>query len=182
MSASNCAPRLTAPSRRRNMRRTAPASSPRSLKPTAWPNWAKTSRRSSPAPRSGFTPTLRFWVDGRDTVVNPERIDFESRASIISFRANNTERGWRARMKTYQVSAAMALLLAALSGAGAARAQSAAAAWKPTGNVEFVVGAGAGGENDRIARAIQRVLTKEHLVDTMTVLNRPGAGQIIAMN
>lgn len=85
-------------------------------------------------------------------------------------------------MKTYQVSAAMALLLAALSGAGAARAQSAAAAWKPTGNVEFVVGAGAGGENDRIARAIQRVLTKEHLVDTMTVLNRPGAGQIIAMN
>lgn len=85
-------------------------------------------------------------------------------------------------MKTYQVSAAMALLLAALSGAGAARAQSAAAAWKPTGNVEFVVGAGAGGENDRIARAIQRVLTKEHLVDSMTVLNRPGAGQIIAMN
>jgi len=54
--------------------------------------------------------------------------------------------------------------------------------WKPTGNVEFVVGAGAGGENDRIARAIQRALTKEHLVDSMTVLNRPGAGQIIAMN
>jgi tripartite-type tricarboxylate transporter receptor subunit TctC len=27
-------------------------------------------------------------------------------------------------------------------------------AWKPEGNVEFVVGAGAGGENDRIARAI----------------------------
>jgi putative tricarboxylic transport membrane protein len=54
--------------------------------------------------------------------------------------------------------------------------------WKPTGNVEFVVGAGAGGENDRIARAIQRVLTKEHFVDSMTVLNKPGAGQIIAMN
>jgi putative tricarboxylic transport membrane protein len=62
-----------------------------------------------------------------------------------------------------------------------AQAQS-ATGWRPTGNVEFVVGAGAGGENDRIARAIQRALTKEHLVDSMTVLNKPGAGQIIAMN
>jgi putative tricarboxylic transport membrane protein len=62
------------------------------------------------------------------------------------------------------------------------RAMPAAAAWKPDGNVEFVVGAGAGGENDRIARAIQRVLVKEHLVDSMTVLNRPGAAQVIAMN
>ena len=58
----------------------------------------------------------------------------------------------------------------------------AAATWKPDGNVEFVVGAGAAGENDRIARAIQRVLVKEHLVDSMTVLNRPGAAQTIAMN
>ena len=58
----------------------------------------------------------------------------------------------------------------------------AATPWKPDGNVEFVVGAGAGGENDRIARAIQRVLVKEHLVDSMTVLNRPGAAQVIAMN
>src|SRR5579862_7915070 len=55
------------------------------------------------------------------------------------------------------------------------------AASHPAGNVEFFVGAGAGGENDRIARAIQRVLTKEHLVDSMTVLNKPGAAQIIAM-
>lgn len=55
-------------------------------------------------------------------------------------------------------------------------------AWRPIGNVEFVVGAGAGGENDRIARAIQHALTKEHLVDSMTVLNRPGAAQTIAMN
>src|ERR1700730_387261 len=55
-------------------------------------------------------------------------------------------------------------------------------AWKPEGNVEFVVGAGAGGENDRVARAIQHVLTKEHLVESMTVLNRPGAAQTIAIN
>src|ERR1700683_2822475 len=65
--------------------------------------------------------------------------------------------------------------------AESAQSQQAAGEWKPVGNVEFVVGAGAGGENDRIARAIQRVLTKQHLVDSMTVLNKPGAGQIIAM-
>ena len=54
--------------------------------------------------------------------------------------------------------------------------------WKPEGNVEFVVGAGAGGENDRIARAIQHVLLKEKLVESMTVLNKPGAVQTIAIN
>src|SRR5215472_17687534 len=66
--------------------------------------------------------------------------------------------------------------------AAAASCRAEEAAWRPEGNVEFVVGAGAGGENDRIARAIQRVLVKEHLVDSMTVLNRPGAAQVIAMN
>jgi putative tricarboxylic transport membrane protein len=54
--------------------------------------------------------------------------------------------------------------------------------WKPEGNVEFVVGAGAGGENDRIARAIQHALARERLIDSMTVLNRPGAAQTIAIN
>jgi len=76
---------------------------------------------------------------------------------------------------------AMVAALISMFGVASARAQS-ANGWRPTGNVEFVVGAGAGGENDRIARAIQRVLIKEHLVDSMTVLNKPGAGQIIAMN
>jgi putative tricarboxylic transport membrane protein len=57
-----------------------------------------------------------------------------------------------------------------------------AQAWKPSGNVEFVVGAGAGGENDRIARAIQHALAREHLVESMTVLNKPGAAQTIAIN
>ena len=55
-------------------------------------------------------------------------------------------------------------------------------AWRPEGNVEFVVGAGAGGENDRIARAIQHALLKERLVDSMTVLNKAGAAQTIAIN
>jgi hypothetical protein len=74
--------------------------------------------------------------------------------------------------------AATALFLLA-AGLTASHAQP---AWKPEGNVEFVVGAGAGGENDRIARAIQHVLLKEHLVDSMTVLNRPGAAQTIAIS
>jgi len=77
---------------------------------------------------------------------------------------------------------AIAVAIVALLGSSrGAHAQAQPAAWHPTGNVEFFVGAGAGGENDRIARAIQRVLTKEHLVDSMSVLNKPGAAQIIAM-
>ena len=81
------------------------------------------------------------------------------------------------RTKTPRRAAAAFFLLAA--GLTASHAQP---AWKPEGNVEFVVGAGAGGENDRIARAIQHVLLKEHMVDSMTVLNRPGAAQTIAIN
>jgi putative tricarboxylic transport membrane protein len=70
----------------------------------------------------------------------------------------------------------------ALALAGAAQAQKSGSGWTPDGNVEFVVGAGPGGENDRIARAIQHVLTKEHLVESMTIFNRPGAAQTIALN
>jgi len=81
------------------------------------------------------------------------------------------------RTKTVsRVAAAFFLLAAELTASHAQQA------WKPEGNVEFVVGAGAGGENDHIARAIQHALLKEHLVDSMTVLNRPGAAQTIAIN
>jgi putative tricarboxylic transport membrane protein len=73
----------------------------------------------------------------------------------------------------------LAIVVLALS--STAKAQQ-VAGWRPQGNVEFVVGAGAGGENDRVARAVQRVLTKEHVIDSMTVVNKPGAGQVIAMN
>jgi putative tricarboxylic transport membrane protein len=75
--------------------------------------------------------------------------------------------------------AGAALLLVAREPASAYAQQT---AWKPEGNVEFVVGAGAGGENDRIARAIQHVLLKEKLVESMTVLNKLGAVQTIAIN
>ena len=70
---------------------------------------------------------------------------------------------------------ACALLL--LLGRAPSTAHAQQTGWKPEGNVEFVVGAGAGGENDRIARAIQHVLLKEKLVESMTVLNKPGAVQ-----
>src|ERR1700689_1742808 len=85
-------------------------------------------------------------------------------------------------MRVRQATALAATVAVLCGGVQAASAQQNAEAWRPVGNVEFVLGAGAGGENDRIARAIQRALTQEHLVDTMTVLNKPGAGQIIAMN
>src|SRR5499427_3925134 len=77
----------------------------------------------------------------------------------------------------------MAIAAAVLASvATSAEAQKAATPWVPEGNVEFVVGAGAGGENDRIARAIQHALGKEHLVESMTIFNRPGAAQTIAIN
>jgi len=87
-------------------------------------------------------------------------------------------------MKVRQGTAqALATAIAVLAGTVAdAQTRKAGVSWRPEGNVEFVVGAGAGGENDRIARAIAHVLTKEHLVDSMTVLNRPGAAQTIAIN
>ena len=84
-------------------------------------------------------------------------------------------------MQNRPMTALAAAILALVSVPGA-QAQQTGGSWKPEGNVEFVVGAGAGGENGRIARAIQHVLTKEHLVDSMTVLNRPGAAQTIAIN
>src|SRR5712692_10180394 len=82
----------------------------------------------------------------------------------------------------YRRMMALVAALLALTAAGGAQAQHAGGSWKPDGNVEFIVGAGAGGENDRIARAISHALTNEHLVDSMTVLNRPGAAQTIAIN
>ena len=77
---------------------------------------------------------------------------------------------------------AAALATAVLAAVAARAPAQPASGWKPDGNVEFVVGAGAGGENDRIARAIQHALAREHLVESMTVLNRPGAAQTIAIN
>ena len=64
-----------------------------------------------------------------------------------------------------QIARAAGLAVAIFALLGASAYAQPAPVWHPAGNVEFFVGAGAGGENDRIARAIQRVLTKEHLVE-----------------
>ena len=85
-------------------------------------------------------------------------------------------------MQVGRVTALATAIVVLMGAATGAQAQKAGDSWHPDGNVEFVVGAGAGGENDRIARAIQHALTKEHLVHSMTVLNRPGAAQTIAIS
>jgi putative tricarboxylic transport membrane protein len=85
-------------------------------------------------------------------------------------------------MRFKQVTVLATAIVVLVGAATSAQAEKVSDSWKPDGNVEFVVGAGAGGENDRIARAIQHALTKEHLVDSMTVLNKPGAAQTIAIH
>lgn len=56
-------------------------------------------------------------------------------------------------------------------------------AWKPQKNVEVVVGAQAGGANDRAGRLLQKILTDTHAVPaSMTVINKPGQGQTLAFS
>lgn len=69
------------------------------------------------------------------------------------------------------------LMLLASAAAGAADT-----GWKPEKNVEIVIAAAAAGANDRIGRAIQRVLQEAKLVPTsVSVVNKPGGGQNIAV-
>jgi putative tricarboxylic transport membrane protein len=57
----------------------------------------------------------------------------------------------------------------------------AADAWQPTGPVEIVVPTGAGGENDRVARDIQKILEQKQLVKTpVVVTNKAGGNQVLA--
>jgi len=57
-----------------------------------------------------------------------------------------------------------------------------AAEWKPTRNVELVVGAQAGGANDRMGRLLQRVLAESGIIPvSMTVMNKPGQGQSLGV-
>src|SRR5687767_9906202 len=54
-------------------------------------------------------------------------------------------------------------------------------AWKPERPVELVIGAAPAGANDRIGRAIQRVLQESKIVSVpVNVMNKPGAGQTLA--
>jgi putative tricarboxylic transport membrane protein len=54
------------------------------------------------------------------------------------------------------------------------------AAWKPERPVELIIGAAPGGANDRIGRALQRVLQDANLANPVVVVNKPGGGQAIA--
>ena len=68
------------------------------------------------------------------------------------------------------------LILVAPYQVGAQTAQ-----WAPTENVELVVPTAAGSTMDLLARLIQNILQKDHLVDvSMTVQAKPGAGGAVA--
>ncbi len=55
-------------------------------------------------------------------------------------------------------------------------------AWKPQKNVELVVGAQAGGANDRMGRILQKILTEHSSAPiSMTVMNKPGQGQSVGV-
>ena len=54
------------------------------------------------------------------------------------------------------------------------------AQWKPSENVEIVVGASPGGGTDITARVIQKILRDEGLVERSVVVNRPGGSHIRA--
>ena len=54
-------------------------------------------------------------------------------------------------------------------------------AWKPSRNVEIIVGVAPGGGIDRTARLIQKILQDRRLIDvTASVVNKPGGGGTLA--
>jgi len=86
--------------------------------------------------------------------------------------------------RTICLTATLALLAATgvLAGSAPALAQ-ASGGWRPSGNVELIVGAAAGGAVDRTARNLQTLLRNSGAIPgaTVSVVNRPGAGQTAAM-
>lgn len=64
--------------------------------------------------------------------------------------------------------------------AAAAVAPCAAQDWKPSRPVEFVVGSGAGGGNDKTARLIQKIWRENNWLDLVNVINKPGGGGALA--
>ncbi|MFZ5784693.1 MAG: Bug family tripartite tricarboxylate transporter substrate binding protein [Pseudomonadota bacterium] len=67
------------------------------------------------------------------------------------------------------------VVAAALTAAAAALFVVPANAWEPTRNVEFIVPAGTGGGADQMARMIQGIVTKHHLMkQSIVVVNKAG--------
>lgn len=69
-----------------------------------------------------------------------------------------------------------ATLIAASVAFGLIDAREAAAEWKPTKTVEFVVPAGTGGGADQMARMIQGIVQKHNLMDQSLVVVNKGGG------
>jgi putative tricarboxylic transport membrane protein len=66
----------------------------------------------------------------------------------------------------------------ALLACGRLHAQS----WKPNKPVEIIIGTSPGGPQDRMGRAVQRIIQEKKLIDaTVSVVNRAGGGGAIAM-
>ncbi len=64
-------------------------------------------------------------------------------------------------------------LLAVLALSTTAHAQS---AWQPEKPVEFIVGSGPGGGNDRTARVLQKIWSENKWLQNVTVINKVGGG------
>lgn len=67
------------------------------------------------------------------------------------------------------------LILAALALCATAHAQP-QPAWQPEKQVEFVVGSGPGGGNDRTARVLQKIWHENKWLQNVTVINKVGGG------
>lgn len=58
-----------------------------------------------------------------------------------------------------------------------------AQAWKPSKPIEIVIGTSPGGPQDRMGRAVQRIIQEKKLIDVLVnVVNKPGGGGAIAMS
>jgi putative tricarboxylic transport membrane protein len=71
---------------------------------------------------------------------------------------------------------ALCAFVAATFGAADAIAQG----WQPAKTVEFVVGSGAGGGNDKTARTMQRIWQGGRLLENVVVVNKVGGGGALA--
>jgi putative tricarboxylic transport membrane protein len=85
-------------------------------------------------------------------------------------------------MKSIRAFTAVGFVITLAGLVGSSAAAAAAPAWQPQNRVEFVVGAGAGGGNDNIARTIQTLMQQNNYVPVpITVVNKPGGGGAIAL-
>ena len=86
------------------------------------------------------------------------------------------------RNRTLRTTLGFGALVLGLALAGIGTACGAQSAWSPQRNVEIVVGSAPGGSNDRTARQMEKIIVEQKLLPTsLTVVNRPGAGGIMAL-